>query len=132
MSYELAFGYLKERGFADRVKVFEGVGTTENCLLASQALGVGVGDICKSMIFHDRDDSSAIMVLAAGDVKFTMWASIFATVVCRTLLSYLLCLWLFHWGVIGITVAMVLDWCIKAALDIWRFRSGKWKNKRVI
>ncbi|MBR1919737.1 MAG: YbaK/EbsC family protein [Spirochaetales bacterium] len=70
MSYELAFGYLKERGFADRVKVFEGVGTTENCLLASQALGVGVGDICKSMIFHDRDDSSAIMVLAAGDVKF--------------------------------------------------------------
>ena len=69
---------------------------------------------------------------AAGDVKFTMWASIFATVVCRTLLSYLLCMWLFHWGVIGITVAMVLDWCIKAALDIWRFRSGKWKNKRVI
>ena len=29
-------------------------------------------------------------------------------------------------------LAMVLDWCIKAALDIWRFRSGKWKNKKVI
>ena len=68
---------------------------------------------------------------AAGDVKFTMWASIFATVVCRTLLSYILALWM-GMGVIGIALAMVLDWCIKAALDIYRFRSGKWKNKKVI
>lgn len=68
---------------------------------------------------------------AAGDVKFTMWASIFATVICRTFLSYLLALWL-RMGVIGIALAMVLDWCIKAALDIWRFRSGKWKNRKVI
>ena len=68
---------------------------------------------------------------AAGDVKFTMWASIFATVVCRTLLSYILALWT-GMGVIGIALAMILDWCIKAALDIWRFRSGKWKNKKVI
>ena len=68
---------------------------------------------------------------AAGDVKFTMWASIFATVFCRTLLSYVLALWL-HLGVIGITLAMVMDWCIKAALDIARFRSRKWKDKKVI
>lgn len=68
---------------------------------------------------------------AAGDVRFTMWASIFATVVCRTFLSYVLALWL-HMGVIGIALAMGLDWCIKAALDIARFRSGKWKNKKVI
>ena len=68
---------------------------------------------------------------AAGDVKFTMWASIFATVVCRTFLSFLLAQWL-DMGVIGIALAMVLDWCIKAALDIWRFRSGKWKDKKVI
>jgi len=27
---------------------------------------------------------------AAGDVKFTMWASLFCTVVCRTFLSFLL------------------------------------------
>ena len=68
---------------------------------------------------------------ATGDVKFTMWASIFATVVCRTFLSFLLAQWL-GLGVIGIAIAMVLDWCIKAALDIWRFRSGKWKNRRII
>ena len=68
---------------------------------------------------------------AAGDVKFTMWASIFCTVLCRTLLSFLLAKWL-GMGVIGIALAMALDWCIKAALDIWRFRSGKWKNRQVI
>ena len=68
---------------------------------------------------------------AAGDVKFTMWASIFCTVVCRTLFSFALAKWL-HMGVIGITLAMVMDWCIKAGLDIVRFRSGKWKNRRVI
>ena len=68
---------------------------------------------------------------AAGDVKFTMWASIFATVVCRTFLSFLLAQWM-GMGVIGITIAMALDWCIKAALDIWRFRSGKWKGRKVI
>jgi Na+-driven multidrug efflux pump len=68
---------------------------------------------------------------AAGDVKFTMWSSVFATVVCRTILSYVLALWL-HMGVIGIALAMVLDWCIKAILDIARFHNGKWKNKKVI
>ncbi len=68
---------------------------------------------------------------AAGDVKFTMWASIFATVVCRTFLSFLLAKWM-GLGVIGIALAMVLDWCIKAALDIVRFRSGKWVENKII
>ena len=68
---------------------------------------------------------------AAGDIRFSMWSSIFCTVVCRTLLSFLLARWL-GMGVIGIALAMVLDWCIKAGLDVWRFRSGKWKNRRVI
>ncbi|MBR0464834.1 MAG: MATE family efflux transporter [Clostridia bacterium] len=68
---------------------------------------------------------------AAGDVRFTMWASIFATVVCRTFLSFLLAKWL-GLGVIGIALAMVLDWCVKAALDISRFQSGKWRENRII
>ena len=68
---------------------------------------------------------------AAGDVKFTMWASLFATVVCRTFLSFLLAKWM-GMGVIGIALAMVLDWCIKAALDIARFRSKKWAGNRII
>lgn len=68
---------------------------------------------------------------AAGDVKFTMWSSLFSTVVCRTILSFVFGLWL-HMGVIGIALAMGLDWCIKGALDIIRWRSGKWKQFKVI
>lgn len=68
---------------------------------------------------------------AAGDVKFTMCASIFATVICRTALSVVLGVWL-ELGVIGITLAMICDWGIKAFLVLLRWRSGKWKAFQVI
>lgn len=68
---------------------------------------------------------------AAGDVKFTMWAAILCTVGFRTAFSFLLGLAL-NLGVIGIALAMVIDWVIKGALDVWRWRGGKWKNFQVI
>lgn len=68
---------------------------------------------------------------AAGDAKFTMYASIFATVVCRTILSYLLSITL-GLGVVGITLAMIGDWAIKAFLVLLRWRSGRWKTFKVI
>ena len=68
---------------------------------------------------------------AAGDVKFAMWSSLFATVVCRTLFSFVFGMWM-HMGVIGIALAMGVDWCIKAALDIWRWKRGTWKSFSVI
>ena len=68
---------------------------------------------------------------AAGDVRFTMWASILCTVVFRTALSFILGLWL-GMGIIGIAWAMVLDWTLKAALDVIRFQGGRWKTKKVI
>ena len=68
---------------------------------------------------------------AAGDVKFAMWSSIFATVVCRTLFSFVFGLWM-GMGVIGIALAMGVDWCIKGGLDIWRWKSGKWKQFNVL
>ena len=68
---------------------------------------------------------------AAGDIRFTFWSSIVCTVVVRTALSFLLGLWL-GMGIIGITWAMVLDWTLKAALDIVRFKSGKWAQTELI
>ena len=68
---------------------------------------------------------------AAGDVPFSLWSSLLCTVVVRTALSFLLGLWL-GLGIVGIAWAMVLDWCLKAALDMARFYSGKWREKRVI
>ena len=68
---------------------------------------------------------------AAGDVQFSLWSSLLCTVVFRTALSFVLGLWL-NMGIVGIAWAMVLDWCLKALLDVFRYRSGKWKDKQVI
>lgn len=68
---------------------------------------------------------------AAGDIKYTMYAAIFATVVCRVVLSVILAIWL-NLGVIGIALAMVGDWMIKAFIIYIRYRSNKWQNFNVI
>lgn len=68
---------------------------------------------------------------AAGDVKFTMYVSIASTIVGRLFLSYLLGI-VFDMGVIGIAIAMVCDWIIRAVIFILRQKSGKWKNFQVI
>lgn len=68
---------------------------------------------------------------AAGDVKFTMYVSVISTVVVRLFLSYLLGITM-RMGVIGISLAMVCDWIVRAVMFIWRERTGKWKTFQVI
>lgn len=68
---------------------------------------------------------------ACGDVKYTMYTSIFSTVVCRVILSFIFGVWM-NLGVIGIALAMVGDWAIKSALIMIRYTKGKWKEFKVI
>lgn len=68
---------------------------------------------------------------AAGDVKFTMYVSVASTIGVRLLLSWLLGIVL-DMGVVGIALAMVCDWIVRAILFIWREKTGAWKNFRVI
>ncbi|NBJ94320.1 MATE family efflux transporter [Parablautia muri] len=68
---------------------------------------------------------------AAGDVKFTMYVSVISTIAGRLFLSFLLGI-VFQMGVIGIALAMVADWVIRAVIFIWRQKSGKWKEFQVI
>lgn len=68
---------------------------------------------------------------AAGDVKFTMYVSVASTIAVRLLLSYFLGIVL-DMGVIGIAIAMVCDWIIRAVIFILRQKSGKWKGFQVI
>lgn len=68
---------------------------------------------------------------AAGDVKFTMYVSVLSTIAGRLFLSYLLGIVL-HMGVMGIAIAMVCDWVIRAVIFIRRQKSGKWKAFEVI
>ncbi len=68
---------------------------------------------------------------AAGDAKYTMFAVIFSSVICRVAFSVLFGLTL-ELGVVGITIAMLCDWAVKAILILIRYRSGKWKTFAVI
>ena len=68
---------------------------------------------------------------AAGDVKFTMYVSVISTIAVRLLLSWFFGIVL-QMGVIGIAIAMVCDWSIRAVIFFWRQKSGKWKTFQVI
>ncbi len=70
-------------------------------------------------------------IRAAGDAKYTMYASIVTSVVGRVAFSVFFAIVL-NMGVIGIALAMVCDWGLKAVLIQHRYRSGKWKDKKVI
>ncbi len=68
---------------------------------------------------------------AAGDVKYTMYASIFSTVICRVAFSLFFGVYL-DFGVTGIAIAMVGDWSVKTILIMKRYRSLKWQEFRLV
>jgi putative MATE family efflux protein len=68
---------------------------------------------------------------AAGDARYCMIAAAISMWAVRVLFSYILA-YSFRIGPPGVWIAMALDWYLRAACYILRFRSGKWKEKRVI
>lgn len=68
---------------------------------------------------------------ATGDVKFTMYISIFTTIFIRLVFSYILALKM-EMGVIGIALAMCMDWTFKGIVYYLRYRSNKWMNYKII
>jgi len=65
---------------------------------------------------------------AANDGRFTMMVSIGTMLLCRIGLSWVLCVQM-QWGVIGVWVAMALDWVFRTIIFAWRYYSGAWKKK---
>lgn len=65
MAFEIAKKYLDERGYGDRVMVFDVSSATVE--LAAEAIGTEPARIAKSMTFLVGD--SAVMIILAGDAK---------------------------------------------------------------
>lgn len=82
-------------------------------------------------VFYPASGALPNGLRAAGDVRYTMWVSLLSTLAVRFVLSAVLGIWM-ELGVIGIAVAMCCDWGARAALFLWRFWSGKWKEFSVI
>jgi len=70
-------------------------------------------------------------IRAAGDVKFAMLVVVVATAVFRVFFSFVFGVWM-GLGIIGVWIAMVLDWGIRGLLFGWRYRSGKWMEYKLV
>ena len=68
---------------------------------------------------------------ATGDVKFTTAISLFTTIGVRLVFSVLFAIVL-NMGVMGIALAMCLDWSTRGVIFWCRFKKGKWKQYKVI
>ena len=68
---------------------------------------------------------------AAGDAKFTMLVSIFSMWVFRLGMGFILGKFM-GLGVLGVWMAMIVDWIFRTIVFAWRYFSGKWKNRRVM
>ncbi len=70
---------------------------------------------------------------ASGDAVFTMGVSMASMFLCRIAASYLLASpWGFGLGLLGVWLAMFLDWVVRASVFTIRFLRGRWKSLRVI
>ena len=68
---------------------------------------------------------------AAGDARFTMGVSVLCMWVFRIGASYLL-VYSFDMGLLGIWVAMFIDWVVRGAFFVTRYLGSRWLTKRVV
>lgn len=68
---------------------------------------------------------------AAGDVKFTMTVSIIVMWACRIGLSYLFSS-TFGLGLIGVWLAMIIDWLFRSIFFYARYRGKAWLTKGLV
>lgn len=65
---------------------------------------------------------------AANDVTFTMIVSLLSMWFCRIVMGIVFGSYL-GLGVIGVWIAMILDWCVRSIFFLIRYHKGKWKKR---
>lgn len=68
---------------------------------------------------------------ASNDAKFTMIVSAMSMLIFRLFFSYVIG-YIYGLGLIGVWIAMFLDWGVRSCFFIWRYLSGKWMNRQLI
>ncbi|MDE5996132.1 MAG: MATE family efflux transporter, partial [Eubacterium sp.] len=84
-----------------------------------------------AVLLHPTSFNLANSLRAAGDVKFTMVIGIGSMLVFR-LGSGILFGITMNMGVIGVCIAMGMDWLARSVAFTLRYKNGKWKNIKVI
>lgn len=89
--------------------------------------------VLKIMAFAQPGQSTQLSIAGAlrgaGDTMYPLYASIFGIWIFRVIVAYFF-VNLFHWGLTGAWVALLLDQYTRASIVFSRYRSGKWKSMR--
>ncbi|MGG3468223.1 MATE family efflux transporter [Neobacillus pocheonensis] len=68
---------------------------------------------------------------AAGDSNFTSIASLLSMWLIRVVLGYILGITL-GFGIIGVWVAMIVEWGTRGIIFVWRFKGKKWYAHKLV
>lgn len=84
-----------------------------------------------AIALHPTSFNLANSLRAAGDVKFTMDVGVVSMVVFRLGSAFLFGVVL-NWGVIGVWIAMGMDWLARSVAFVLRYRRKTWQTFRAI
>lgn len=84
-----------------------------------------------AIALHPTSFNLANSLRAAGDVKYTMYVGIFSMVVFRLGSAFLFGVVL-ELGVVGVWIAMGMDWLARSVCFVWRYRREVWRTASVI
>lgn len=102
--------------------------TPETDLLARQIIMIhGIG----AVVLWPMSFVLPNALRAAGDARFTMWISVFSMAAFRIIFGYLFAIPL-GMGVIGVWVAMQVDWIFRIVCFIRRFAGKTWESKALV
>ena len=82
------------------------------------------------MLFWPEAFTIANTLRAASDVKYCMVLSIISMWVFRIGFSYIVAVRM-GMGVLGVWIAMTIDWAVRAVLFVIRYRSTKWQHRSI-
>lgn len=68
---------------------------------------------------------------ASNDAKYTMVVSASSMWIFRFCLSYVLGQYM-NMGLLGVWIAMFVDWGVRVIFFVWRYHSGKWMNRQLV
>ena len=93
-----------------------------------QTIGYYIAVIC---IFQISQVVYGGSLRGAGDVKYTLFASLISVTLIRTLVTYILAGGIFNMGINGIWIGILSDQLSRFIFLSTRYHEGKWKEIRI-
>ena len=100
----------------------------------SQVITLGANILIINLLLEFGRTTNLVLIASlrgAGDVFYPTGCAIFSMWAISVLGSYILAV-VFNMGIYGLWIALAADECFRGVMMIIRWKSGKWKTKRVV